>query len=363
MKKTIGKPENWQDFESLCKKLWGEVWEIPNTIKKNGRLGQEQSGVDVTGIPKGESEYWGIQCKGKDEYSHAKLKIAEVSTEINEAKNFNPKLIGYIIATTANKDAKIEEFIREKNIEHQTSSLFEVHIFCWEDIVDLLEEHPNVLSWYLHGIGQQHKFDFKISFNKFEDQLVLKPKFERLTTKHVVTELTPFEVMRQTISSLSTLPKPSIFPGLSNKINKSYVEFDINMENIGSTVIEDWYCNIRFRSGVESIDDGSSILYIGNLNLTTHVDNDDKTISYKPRENRPLVQTDNRYFTVTLLPELNSDKIIGEYEIVARNFNKIEGFEIELQPEYIDNIKIEQLPLNSLEVEDEISINYLVENA
>ena len=50
MKKTLGKPENWQDFESLCKKLWGEIFSIPNKIKKNGRLGQEQAGVDVYGI-------------------------------------------------------------------------------------------------------------------------------------------------------------------------------------------------------------------------------------------------------------------------------------------------------------------------
>ena len=73
MKKTIPKPENWQDFESLCKKLWGEIWGIPHKIKKNGRLGQPQSGVDVSGIPRNETEYLGIQCKGKDENSSAKL--------------------------------------------------------------------------------------------------------------------------------------------------------------------------------------------------------------------------------------------------------------------------------------------------
>ena len=22
----LQKPDNWQDFESLCKKLWGEIW-------------------------------------------------------------------------------------------------------------------------------------------------------------------------------------------------------------------------------------------------------------------------------------------------------------------------------------------------
>ena len=38
MKKSIRQPENWQDFESLCKKLFGELWGCPLKIKKNGRV-------------------------------------------------------------------------------------------------------------------------------------------------------------------------------------------------------------------------------------------------------------------------------------------------------------------------------------
>ena len=44
--KSLLKPQNWQDFETLCKKLWGEIWEC-REIKKNGRQGQAQNGVDV----------------------------------------------------------------------------------------------------------------------------------------------------------------------------------------------------------------------------------------------------------------------------------------------------------------------------
>lgn len=38
------KPSNWQDFEMLCKLLWGEVWGIADSIKRNGRQGQNQHG-------------------------------------------------------------------------------------------------------------------------------------------------------------------------------------------------------------------------------------------------------------------------------------------------------------------------------
>lgn len=114
LKKSIRPPENWQDFETLCKKLFGEIWGCSMTIKKNGRLGQPQSGVDVYGKPKGEKEYWGIQCKGKDNYSDSKLTKSEIEEEIKKALLFEPELATFVFATTALKDIEIEKFIRLK---------------------------------------------------------------------------------------------------------------------------------------------------------------------------------------------------------------------------------------------------------
>jgi len=87
--KNLRRPTNWQDFETLCKKLWGEIWNCPE-IKKNGRNGQNQNGVDVCGIPFGEQNYYGIQCKGKDEYTNKQFTEAEISIEIAKAKLFIP---------------------------------------------------------------------------------------------------------------------------------------------------------------------------------------------------------------------------------------------------------------------------------
>ena len=112
MKQQILKPENWQDFEELCKVLWSEIWECPE-IKKNGRFGQNQNGVDIYGIPKNETKYFGIQCKGKDEYTKSKLTELEITSEINKAKNFKPYLKKLYIATTANKDERIEELVKD----------------------------------------------------------------------------------------------------------------------------------------------------------------------------------------------------------------------------------------------------------
>lgn len=61
--------------------------------------------------------YCGIQCKGKDDYTNAQLTEVEIDNEIDKAKTFSPKLKRFIFATTANKDAVIEQYIRQKDME------------------------------------------------------------------------------------------------------------------------------------------------------------------------------------------------------------------------------------------------------
>ena len=109
----IQPPANWQDFETLCKKLWGEIWGCTDTIKKNGRSGQNQCGVDVYGAPNNGLEYYGIQCKGKDNYTHSQLTIKEIDEEIEksilEMKNLSEDTI---IENRYQKYRKMGEFIK-----------------------------------------------------------------------------------------------------------------------------------------------------------------------------------------------------------------------------------------------------------
>jgi len=143
----LKQPKNWQDFETLCKELWGEIWKCPE-IKKNGRAGQVQHGVDIYGIPFGETKYYGIQCKGKDVYTGRQFTETEISTEVEKAKLFQPPLKKLYFATTALKDVKIEEFVRQKNIDNTANGFFELHIFSWEDIVELIEKNKQTHAWY-----------------------------------------------------------------------------------------------------------------------------------------------------------------------------------------------------------------------
>lgn len=361
MKKTLGKPENWQDFESLCKKLWGEIWEIPNKIKKNGRLGQEQAGVDVYGKPKGENQYWGIQAKGKDDYTNAKLTESEITKEIEKAKTFEPNLAVYIIASSTNKDSKIEKFVRIKDIENQKNGSFEILLFCWEDIVDLIEENADTYNWYLNGIGQKGRFDFDISFNDLQESLTLNPVFEKTITRYKMTSKSDSELLMESLNSnrLSLdFYQNLLNPFGSNRINKSWVDFELVMENKGSIVLEDWRLIIKFKEGVARLDSGSPMF--PKLSLTEFIDDENKTITYRPIDNNPLIQKDNRYFEISLLPEPNSEKIIFEWELLARDFNKSGNAEIIIEPEYVEKIEYEEVNKQSDLKDDKINISYYV---
>lgn len=364
MKKTIGKPENWQDFESLCKRLWGEIWGIPNKIKKNGRLGQNQAGVDVYGVPKGETNYWGIQAKGKDDYSNAKLTENEIINEVEKAKSFQPALAVYIFASTTNKDSKIEEFVRLLDIDNQRQGSFEILLFCWEDIVDLLEDNRDTYQWYMHGIGQKDKFDFKILFNNCQEELILEPILEKKITRYKLTDKTDTELIFQNMSSFSssliinTSPIDILNPFRQTRINKSWCTFEIVMENSGSAVIEDWHLYIQFISGVCRLDDGSP--FLPKFSHTTFIDDKNKTISYHPHNNNPLIQKDNKHFEVSLLPEPDASKIVFEWELLARDFNRKETKEILISPKFIEEIEFREVNKIDEIKEDEIFISFNV---
>ena len=133
----IPPPRYWQQFEDLCLSIFREVWGDP-TAQKNGRAGQPQNGTDISGRANGAAV--GVQCKGKDVGLGATLTEDEVRTEVEKAKGFKPPLATWILATTAPKDARIEEIARQITVEHQANGLFEVRVFGWEDLLSLMTQ-------------------------------------------------------------------------------------------------------------------------------------------------------------------------------------------------------------------------------
>jgi len=171
---TLRKPANWQDFESLCLLLWREEWRSED-IKKNGRNGQAQKGVDICGHRDGENEYSGIQCKCKP--GNKTMTTDEVDIEIENAKAFRPELKRLVFATTADKDVAIEEYVRIKDDESRKAGKFSIDVKSWQDIVDMLERNRTVLNTYMDIVAED--FAATITFGDGSEEIVLNPRFLR----------------------------------------------------------------------------------------------------------------------------------------------------------------------------------------
>lgn len=169
---TLRKHANWQDFESLCLLLWREEWKSED-VKKNGRNGQAQKGVDICGHRDGENDYSGIQCKCKP--GNKALTQADIDEEIDNAKEFKPALKRLVFATTADKDVAIEEYVRIKDDENRKAGKFTIDIKSWQDIVDMLERNTLVLNTYLDIVADD--FAASVSFGDGSQEFTIRPKF------------------------------------------------------------------------------------------------------------------------------------------------------------------------------------------
>jgi hypothetical protein len=351
MEKKIRKPKNWQDFETLCKKLWGELWDC-HEIKKNGSPGQSQKGVDIYGIPSFElkkpskNKYYGIQCKERDENKDKKLSKKDIDTEIQEALNFKPPLKMYYIASTANKDTEIEEFIRLRNSEHIDKGLFNIEIFFWEDIESLIDESYHTKNWWLNEITHKQKYEFSPVFGDFKEKFTIRPKFDKDIFRTRVVE--DYVYIPKPIEPINIFSMLGFGSGDSKNDNKktknySYCQFEIVMQNTGSQVLEDWHASFRLDAEFNKLYDNEEDINRHHLLLKTHYRKDlfikDNQISYYPLNSEPLIQKDNRYFECFIKPLPKNYVIPIRWEILARDYNASGTIDLRVEPEFIEKIE------------------------
>jgi len=260
----LRQPTNWQDFESLCKQLWGEIWNCPE-IQKNGRLGQDQSGVDVFGIPFNDDRYYGIQCKGKSEYTHSQFTEKEINDEIKKAIKFKPPLKKFYLATTALNDSKIQEFVRIKNLEHKAKGIFEVHLFAWETIVDLIQENRKTFNSYVRNINYKTTKSIALTFQNGHTEITCNPKFKKNRTRFIPKSTLPndpmnsnslFDLMQKQTKISNVIFVSKTF---TTNVNLSYIPIVINIHNTGDDPIEEYKVFLEFEGEIQDLADTNEI--------------------------------------------------------------------------------------------------------
>ena len=360
----LKKPSNWQDFEKLCKLLWGEIWVCEDTIKRHGRQGQNQHGVDVFSYVEKYAGYCGIQCKGKDDYTNAQLTESEIDIEIKKALDFEPKLKLLVFATTANKDAKIEGWIRKKDIENRAKGLFAIDIASWEDIVDQLERYRTTYNWYVNNCQFKDATDVHITFDG-KKKIAIHPEYVRTIKHYEYKELMPFE--QTLLSQLKDLASPnfdaSIMPwNRPRRIDKRWCELNIRIENVGKTVIKTPKLVVSFRpEDIVKIDDDFYYCNDWGINEAAkaqiNAGRDAKRevfqtyknqLEYRPK-NSVFVQKDYLHFHMSLIPADGIKALPLFWKFLCEDYQK-EGFlTINVEP------KIEEC-IRTIEVYDELEL-------
>lgn len=375
----LKKPTCWQDFELLCKKLWGEIWDCSDSIKRNGRQGQNQHGVDVYAMPKGESAYYGIQCKGKDDYSDVQLTKEEIDAEIEKAKSFEPPLKKLVFATTANKDAKIEEYIRIKNLDNRAKGLFDVDIVSWEDIVDLLEERKVTFNWYVNNCQYKDSSDVSITFDLGKTECTIHPKYLRKTTKYVLKKPQyddPSYLLNHQLAKITVTPSLTLPQFFESKVNYKWCKIYWAISNIGQTVLEDYKLYLSFDGdSIEELDtpdkyeNNPLVDSVTRAAINDRIDRNrevffsrdySNVLVFKPLS-KALVQEDHVTFKTYVKPLNHKTSSIDVYwKFVSRDYSKDGVLKIMVEPEYEDVINTIEVDSDAKLKEDMVEITDLV---
>ena len=333
---TLRRPSNWQDFENLCKRLWGEIWNCPE-IQKNGRLGQEQFGVDVFGIPFGEKQFYGIQCKGKNEYTNSQFSKKEIDIEIEKAKTFQPALKKLYFATTALSDSKIQAYVRTKNIKHISNNLFEIHLFSWETIVDLIDENQQTHDWYLKNQNFKSKKSVELTFHNNENELIIKPKFRKRTThyKQKIIQYNP----RNKYNNGMFLDMMT-YGNRKNQLNFSFAKFFIRINNTGIAPLEEYKVLLNFEGEIVNLKDtneeGNRIIQmISKYVPNTYLWEDTMTGKIIPKKSILVGDDSLRSEDIFLKPLAQEYEIIINWKLISKDYKANGKLKIKVQPEII----------------------------
>jgi len=353
---NINPPKNWQDFEMLCLELWGAIWNIRHEIEFNSDNSQGQQGVDIYGPINNGRQYYGIQCKNRKlnliDGEKNRLSISDIQVEIDKAKQFKPPLGKLVIATSLQKDKKIEEFIRLKNIENVEQNLFSIQICFWDFFERKIPEFQRVYDWYIknenfHKIsGVTVSLDNNLLIKKFT------PKFQRNIDRYILKsedKKYDFDPLKALININQQSDFFNIIKNIETQRNynlkaklptiewEQLCWFKLYIKNSGQSVIEDYKIELEFEGnfievGVESPSFFSREHFENNVK---EYSNSKRSLYIKPIE-KILVQADG-FFTnnIYIKPKMEQPASVKlNWKLLARDFEDYGFLFLEIKPKY-----------------------------
>src|SRR5579862_2802397 len=135
-------PRNSEEFRRLCLKLLRRHWQMPG-LERFQESGDREIGIDL------------LEVTGRPRLSVARCDLRDLreSPSLSELRKSVERVAGlalpighFTIATTAWRSKALKRAVFELNLENRVRDLFTVGVLCWDDIEELLDEYPDVLT-------------------------------------------------------------------------------------------------------------------------------------------------------------------------------------------------------------------------
>ncbi len=135
-------PRNSEEFRRLCLKLLRRHWQMPG-LERFEEARDRELGIHLLEVS-GRPRLSAVRCDLHE--SREPLSLAELRQAAQRAASLSLPIGDFTIATTAWRSKALKRAVFELNLENRAAGLFTVDVLCWEDIEDLLDEYPDVLT-------------------------------------------------------------------------------------------------------------------------------------------------------------------------------------------------------------------------
>lgn len=155
------KTKDANEFEDMvcdvCKKKYNKEFQ------RYGRAGQKQSGIDIISDVDGTKNLICVQCK------NYKISTKDIENIIKEVKDFDTTINEFVIATSASRDTKVQDYIIKFNKDNECESNFHVTILFWEEISEIIASHKKLFEKYFPKLSKKDSKKIKKIISKFNE--------------------------------------------------------------------------------------------------------------------------------------------------------------------------------------------------
>jgi tetratricopeptide (TPR) repeat protein len=135
------------EFERLCLKLLRRHWQLPQ-IERLRDLERREKGIHLLEIS-GRPRLAAIRCDLRE--ADSALSANEIRDAAERAMSLELPIGRFVIATTARRTPGLKRTLYEVNRGSRAGSLGAVEVITWDDLEELLDEYPQLLTEFGTG--------------------------------------------------------------------------------------------------------------------------------------------------------------------------------------------------------------------